>query len=269
MDNKPIGFVFLEAMESNPETVKVISDTEDKRRLVAEGEVQTAEEENRNTRTYLNPDLHREITCPRTVELLAAGMMRGEAGHPLSNDVTRQQTIDPANVCVKYLKFWMDGNHVMAHFRGTNNALGEAFDQDLRDGDKPSFSLRALGTLESIKGRNIVRDLRMITYDCVIYPSHPGAYTHRIVTESAQMSNPNNNGIMLPITNEEIISYIKSESTNLSNVLRQVDTFYESVSVVNNGSNVRLVAKNGDVFIINLESYIQNEIQAYASKYLI
>lgn len=268
-----IGYVILEAFDT-PSEAKIIS--ENSKRVIAEGCTQTAEEENRNGRCYLTQDLLRELTCSRTIELLNAGYMRGESGHPCDPSIIRQQTVQPDNCCVKYLKFWMDGPIVMSQFQGTNNSLGEAFDMDLRDGDKPAFSLRALGTLKNMRGRNVVENLKMITYDHVIYPSHPGAYTSRLVTESVNIAKSkgtdttplmeqsvNKNGLIIPITNEAVMSYIKNESANISNIINQFEMMYESMNLVRGGTSVQLVSKSGDIFIVNLESHIQNEIQDY------
>lgn len=268
MANMPIGYVILESAPIEIPSAKVISSTSDKR-VVGEGIIQTAEEENRNGRCYLQHDLLREIQSPRTIELLSTGNMIAENGHPMDTSMVRQQTIDPNNGVARFLKIWMDGNNVMAHFKGTNNAKGEEFDQDLREGFLPSWSLRALGSLESINGRNIVENLRVITWDRVIYPSHPHAYTTKLVTESAEYVNEfgtidhmNKNGKLIPITNESVLSYIKTESANIKSLIGQIDFMYESASVINS-NRVRLVAKNGDIFVVNLESHIANEIESY------
>ena len=102
----------------------------------------------------------------------------------------------------------------------------------------------------------------------MIYPSHPHAYTTRLVTESADIvaekhiNNINKNGKLIPITNESVISYIKSESGRIKSLIEQVDFMYESTEVLN-GNKVRLVAKNGDIFVVNLENHIANEIEKY------
>ena len=167
MHNKPtIGFVILESAPIAVPQAKVISDTG--KRVIGEGIIQTAEEENRNGRCYLQPDLLREINCARTVELLSTGNMLSEHGHPMDTSMMRQQNIDPNNTVARFTKIWMDGNNVMAQFKGTNSAIGEEFDQDLREGVLPSWSLRALGSLENIHGRNVVKNLRVITWDRVI-----------------------------------------------------------------------------------------------------
>lgn len=262
-----IGYVILESAPIEIPDAKVITDTG--KRVTGEGIIQTAEEENRNGRCYLHQDLLREIGCPRTIELLSTGNMLSENGHPMDTSMVRQQTIDPNNTVARFTKIWMDGNNVMAHFKGTNNHLGEEFDQDLREGIRPSWSLRALGSLSNKGGRNIVENLRVITWDRVIYPSHPHAYTTGLVTESATVraaeahhNNMNKNGMLIPITNESVLSYIKSESANISSLISQIDFMYESAKLIT-PSQVQLVAKTGDVFVVNLERHISNEIQNY------
>lgn len=270
MAKKPtIGFVILESAPVEIPEAKVISDSG--KRVIGEGIIQTAEEENRNGRCYLQPDLLREINCARTKELLGTGNMLSENGHPMDTSMMRQQTIDPNNTVARFTKIWMDGNNVMAQFKGTNSAIGEEFDQDLREGILPSWSLRALGSLENIQGRNVVKNLRVITWDRVIYPSHPHAYTTRLVTESAgtcvdpakHIENINKNGHLIPITNDSVMSYIKNESANIKSLINQIDFMYESAALVNGGNSVRLVAKTGDIFVVNLENHIANEIEGF------
>lgn len=274
-NNMPIGYVILESAPIEVPEAKIITDNG--KRVIGEGIIQTAEEENRNGRCYLHSDLLREINCARTMELLSTGNMLSENGHPLDSNMVRQQTIDPNNTVARFLKIWMDGNNVMAQFKGTNNDKGEEFDQDLREGVLPSWSLRALGSLTNNGGRNIVENLRVVTWDRVIYPSHPHAYTTRLVTESTSLSiaekaaidrlnHMNENGALIPITNEAVLSYIKNESASIKSLLNQIDFMYESTTLLP-GNKVQLVAKNGDIFVINLESHIANEIQAYCLKH--
>ena len=154
-------------------------------RVLAEGCVQEANMKNRNGRFYDSRDLFPELVAPRQLELLRTGNMRGENGHPISKDLTRQQTIDPNNCVVVYTKFWTDGDLVMANYFGTYNSLGEEFDKELRNGMSPSFSLRALGTIKNTGRGAEVKGIKLITYDRVIYPSHDKAYTHKLVSESA------------------------------------------------------------------------------------
>ena len=273
--NIKIGHIILEDTMT-PTDIKVVGETND--RVIAEACLQEAEEENRNGRCYLTEDLTREQQCKRTRELLAAGYMLGEAGHPTDTSIIRQQTIAPDNTAVRYLKYWMDGPKWMAHYQGTYNSLGEAVDKDLRHGYKPAFSMRALGSLENINGRNVVRDLKYITHDFVIFPSHPGAYTTGLVTESATNNDSKFNAIfeqsvkkglytrkssITPIYNDQVIAYIKSESSNIKSVLEQFDMLYEDIRLNDLGNKVIMKAKTGDTFVVNLEQYVQNEIFSF------
>ena len=85
-----------------------------------------------------------------------------------------------------------------------------------------------------------------------------------IVSESAEVGyEKNDKGLFVPIYNEQVNKYIQQESYNLKSVLESFDMLYESIEVVNNGKQVRVIDKEGSIFMINLESYIQNEIMNY------
>ena len=282
---KNIGHVILEDSYV-PSDVKLIERRNGK--PIGEACLQEAEEENRNGRWYITADLVREQNCARTKELLAAGYMLGEAGHPTDSSIIRQQTIDPKETAVRYFKFWMEGPKWMAHYTGTNNSYGEAVCKDLEEGCKPAFSMRSLGTLQQLNGHNTVRDLKYITHDFVIFPSHPGAYTTKLVTESAgngtaqkafntyfeaavyskRKTKARNESAIIPIYNEDVISYIKQESANLNSIIEQFQVFYESIEMAPNRNAVIMTSKNGDKFYVNLETYIKNDIEDYCSKFL-
>jgi hypothetical protein len=224
------------------------------------------------------------------MELLEAGYMRGEMGHPLSTELVRQQTIDDTRTCVQFLKFWTEGKDVWARYRGTNNAFGNAINEDLADGCKPAFSLRALGNLVKTPRGSEVHNLRMITYDCVIFPSHPGAYTQRVlssVNESAMLSDEkshlqiaaesagidyyydvlhHNEDKVEPFYNSSVINYVKSESANFKFLKECFDFAYDNISVDKSGTKVLLTTKEGEHLVVNIESYIYDELSRYNNK---
>ena len=76
----------------------------------------------------------------------------------------------------------------------------------------------------------------------------------------------NESGLLIPIDNPDILSYIKQESATIKSLTDQIDFQYESSKVINNGRDMQLVAKNGDTFIVNLEAQISREIYNYCSK---
>lgn len=266
-----LGYVIIETATTSdasdlPET-KLIKKRDDGR-VLAEGVLQEANMKNRNGRWYDSRDLFPELIAPRQQELLRTGNMRGENGHPLSKDLVRQQTIDPNNTVCIYTKFWTEGNFVMGQFFGTYNDKGEEFNTELENGMLPSFSLRALGTIQNTGRGAEVKGIKIITYDRVIYPSHDKAYTRGLVQEGSLLVPEGNNlvleesdaGLVIPITNDEVINYINSQSLNIKQIRESFDLLYDDIKLVKNKSQVQLTDKAGGIFVVNLESYIHNEI---------
>ena len=273
MNNQVIGNIILERA-SAPIDVNVIAEHNGK--VEATGIIQDADSENRNGRIYEEKDLKPEVYSDRIQkELIPTGNMRGHDGHPSSSELSVQSVIDPKLCSVQFTKIWMEGKDVHANYKGTNNDLGRAFNADLLEGCKPSFSLRALGSVDRERnGKCYVRNIRIITWDRVIFPSHKRAYTTGFVTpktegaitESANMYNTdaiNENGILIPVVNQQVVDYIKTESANVKSILNTFDTLYETAIICNGGKNVQLQTVNGDRIVINLEQYIQDEIMNY------
>ena len=283
-----IGYILNESSVCM-ESVDIREDKNDRTRVTGMGTLQTGNEKNRNGRIYRTADLAKEIAAPRQQELLAAKQMCGEAGHPIGADASslvRQQTIDPTKICVRYLNLWMEGDNVMGTFQGTNNALGEAFDKDLRQGVLPAFSLRALGTISSTPQGAVVENLKMITYDYVIYPSHPHAYTKGIINESAGIANVaksnfvmnssmdgtrsfikefSNKDVVDAITSmrESAVDYIKDKSHNFKLLQECYDmTNYDTIDIIS-PHKIALTEAGKNTIVMNVEDYIANEIQNY------
>lgn len=283
MDAKNIGYYILnEAANPDLADAKVVSYSKVGNHVIAEGNLQEVGVKNRNGRIYLKEDLEPELHAPRQKELFAAKQMKGEMGHPdpSKGGLSRQQTIDPTMTCVQFLdEFWMEGDIVRGRFKGTNNQLGEYFNADILEGAKPAFSLRALGSIESKGGQSYVKNLKLITYDHVIYPSHKPAYMTNIVSatnESASLIAESSNifvvdedysGLAVPITQKKVIEYVKEESKNLKQVIDTLELVYENIRLADNGNQVILEHVNGDKFIVNLESYIRNDIMDFCANY--
>ena len=277
--NENIGYVVIETATtiSDIQPAKIIREDKKCNRVIAQGTLQEANEKNRNGRFYDSRDLFPQLTAPRTLELLNTGNLRAENGHPLSKELVRQQTIDPEKTVAIFLKLWTEGNFVKATFQGTNDARGEEFNKDLLCGFSPSWSLRALGTIQNTARGAEVKGIKVITWDRVIYPSHPRAYTDGIISESAGIGvnnesnvflEKNDQGILIPITNESVINYIKAESCNFKAIKESYDLLYDEIELINRGTQVKLTDKAGGIFVVNLESYIHDEIMNECLKHI-
>ena len=253
-------------------------------RITGYGVLQTGNVKNRNGRIYRTEDLAREIAAPRQQELLRTHTLCGHAGHPLSSELVVQQTIDPKLCCVRFLTLEMQGDDVVSTFQGTNNDLGEAFDKDLRDGVLPAFSLRALGTIKATPEGAMVENLKVITWDHVIFPSHVTAYTHGVLNESNSLLNDfkyepskdatksfikefTNEDVVAAMkaqhTNESAIGYIKDKSFNYHLLKEAFDmTKVDMVDLIS-PSKIALTESGNATIVMNVEDYIAKEIQNY------
>lgn len=249
-------------------------------KVVAECILQTADEKNRNGRYYAEEELFPQLTAPRTVELLSSGTLKAECGHPISKDLQRQSMIDDTKTCARFLKLWTEGKNIKAHVVGTNNELGRAFDLDLKEGVKPAWSLRALGSVEQTRRGCEVKNIRLITWDNVIYPSHPGAYTQGLVSESASLLSEATTidqkyivegniampteAMIIPLSNKNVINFIKNESANIKFVKECFDFAFTGIQLSENKSQVHLTTKEGEHLAINLENYVATELMKYS-----
>ena len=272
-NNNPclIGYMLSEARQQVEEYKQV---GEHNGKVIAEGYLQTdLNDKNRNGRIYGTPGIKKEVEGPRLRELIETGNLKGEDGHPTDQSMAVQQAINPKVASVKYLEVKMDGDNVYGKFCGTNTIYGKAFNEDLQDGELPSFSLRAVGTVYNRNGACYVENVHIVTWDRVYYPSHVRAYTKKILSEGAAIWLPEDrdmtmeNSIITPITNQSLTNFIKEESSNLKLVKENFDTLFESMSILNHGRQVQILTKSGDTLVISLESYVQNQIMDYCDNF--
>ena len=275
MPTKKIGSIILEGATTVEDTI--ISDGKSGK-LIGEGTLQDMDVENRNHRIYAKSDMVPEVNGPRLKELINARSLLSEWGHPLSDDLVRQQTIDPKLCCCRFNKVWVEGNLIKGQFEATNNDYGKAFDQDLREGVKPAFSLRALGSIENVNGKAYVKGVKIITWDTVIYPSHKAAYMDKIVTESAidgttihknQVVVPKNDpGRIITLNSTDaktVISRLQRESANLDKIVSTFDGIMDNITLLDENT-VMLTSRFGEKFVVNLENHIENLIMDYSMR---
>lgn len=262
---QPIGYMICETA-SEPTKPHIVDMANG--RVVIEAILQDMNVKNRNGRYYSDTELVPQLTCPRTLEFLEANGMPGEAGHPIVKDLGRQQTIDPLRVSHFITKLWRDGNDIKGRVRAARGEAGNIFNDNILDGIKVAFSLRALGTVMNTKNGAEVKNIKVITWDWVYYPSHKRAYQQTICTESALFGEQNicnspENGIFEPFTNEKVIKCIK-ESYNFNSILESFGSFYKDIKLIS-PNKVRLIDESGNMIITTLEDHVSNQIMNYCS----
>ena len=281
--DKPVAYIINESLE-DAISFDIVDENKTTGFVTAEGIIQQAGKMNRNRRYYTQEDLHKEIYSDRLRELITTGNFKGEAGHPLDMNLSRQQKVDPTLEQVWYTKVWMDGDYVKAQFRGTNNELGKAFNEDLKCGQKPSFSLRSLGSIRIVNGKSNVTNLRIITYDRVYYPSYDNAYTERIVSESTGCSSHsypyeeylNSMGnkqvieesadSIAPILNKDVTDLLLRESYSFNQICEDFSPIYKSIKLSDDKKKVVMVDESYNTIIVPIDRYVTNKIDEFCSR---
>lgn len=135
----------------------------------------------------------------------------GEYGHPLiekgMNELTRQMTIFPPNACWTIDKYWQEGNLLMGECTTLAGGYGDMVRDRILTNYPAMASSRAIGGTD--KSGNVLPGYTVITFDCVIRPSHKVAYmvkesekinefpiitpTKNTMSESVISINPENN----------------------------------------------------------------------------
>ena len=281
--DKPVAYIINESLE-DAISFDIVDENKTTGFVTAEGIIQQAGKMNRNRRYYTQEDLHKEIYSDRLRELITTGNFKGEAGHPLDMNLSRQQKVDPTLEQVWYTKVWMDGDYVKAQFRGTNNELGKAFNEDLKCGQKPSFSLRSLGSIRIVNGKSNVTNLRIITYDRVYYPSYDNAYTERIVSESTDykpsyypyeeyLNSMGNKQVIeesadsiAPILNKDVTDLLLRESYSFNQICEDFSPIYKSIKLSDDKKKVVMVDESYNTIIVPIDRYVTNKIDDFCSR---
>jgi hypothetical protein len=147
--------------------------------LYIKGPYMMAENYNRNNRLYKLDEMVKEVNRYRE-EMIKTNRSLGTLNHESSAEVN----LDRA--CHMVTELYQDGNIFYGKSKVLTTPCGQIVRSLIQDGVKVGMSSRALGQLEEASGgKNIVKDLRLISIDCVADPSFPKAFVNGIL-ESKQ-----------------------------------------------------------------------------------
>ena len=154
---------------------------------------------NRNRRAYDAENIRQCIESSDYIQsMLRQNSWVGELDHPQNPNTEQKLTVqrlanpDPSISSHYIRKPWFEGNILKAPIQtDSSNANGMNLAIKIVDGKIiPAFSARVLGELKNINGVPTVHVKRLITYDSVLYPSHPealGDIKQQQLMESAAM----------------------------------------------------------------------------------
>ena len=237
---------------------------------------------NRNGRRYMSEAMIPALNTPELRELMSAKRWFGELDHPVGKDVdvARIANIFQKNASHAILDIDVSSYGVDGWIETRPLGRGQEFAADILWGSEPSFSLRALASVEKRGGEQIIsRPPRIITYDAVILPSHKIAYRDKskpiyfgngqICRESVDYfedkTNTSNydrdftNDASMEIVNEALSDFIKLESTNIKMISSQQEVSLESVNVTKDGKSA-IIRDNDTTYIVKIEDKIRQSI---------
>lgn len=275
MSDKFLGYYIINETAAISEPLKPKFEIIDGR-VEFDTNLQDADSTNRNRRYYAREQLFPQLTSTRTSELLRTRNLFGESGHPTSKDINVQQTVNPNNRNHLILGLWADNMMVRGRIRAAATRVGDDFHRTIVDGTVPAFSLRALGSIENTKNGAEVRNLKLITYDFVIFPSHASAYgdTMKIgdsndtkiqIENSKIIIEESYSGFLVPVTEKAITKYITEQSKNIKHVIESFELLYDDITLLENKKYVKISLGESSM-IVPLESSVQNEIMDYCWK---
>lgn len=264
MKNKEMYLICEEAVD----TQFTLRETKPSGEVVIEAKLQDFFKRNRNGRIY-GEALKAALRTSELMELMNAKSWFGEAGHPADKELTRQVTIDPTLISHEIRSIWIDGDTLYAYIHTIPGRYGEQFKEMIKRGTKVAFSLRAVGNVRKLQDgtMEVVAPMRVVTYDWVILPSHQCAYQQKIVSESAIscIEDSYRNEVMQEsaIFEKINIGKVLSESKNVSEISKQLEFMYESITLSKDKTHAILKEKDGSATLyVKLEEYITNKINS-------
>lgn len=180
-----IGYMYI-AEQVSPEenTVSDLSYNDKAHALYAEFNtiLQSFNVINRNKRRYLAKNLAECLTTERIRSMLRTNAWYGEQDHPTQETENgkltpeRIKAIWMPNRSHKIMVPEVKGDMLYAKIQTASGTdVGRGMAMEIIQGLIPTFSCRAIATLEMIDGKPTVIVRLVITYDWVLYPSHPEA----------------------------------------------------------------------------------------------
>lgn len=234
--------------------------------------LQEFNKQNRNKRIYMKEAMIPSLQAPHIRELIEKKSWKGEAGHPLTNDVQRVLTVDPKLTSHKINNFWVEGNLLKGEVETLDDGhYGTQMTKNILQGMEPAFSLRALASLvKQPDGTALVKTrCHIVTYDWVILPSHNTAYRDQSkpIQKIVKSINDDGNTVtesLVPVIESQILDYIKMESHNVKLISNICEVAMESMTLSKDLKHV-ILKEGTNTYFVNIEEKIKRDIRRYMS----
>ena len=238
---------------------------------------------NRNHRYY---DGQNVIDCiykdPKIVDQLNNNGWFGEMDHPFAKkkgeELTPQRLSnpDPGNTSHKIMKPRLEGNLLKAHIQtdaGTDAGMNMA--KKIIQGLNAAFSARSIAELTNRGGKPYVMMKKLITYDWVLYPSHPEAHmTTNPVGQVKSLGSTTGINYDKPYTVEsvciplqEILAHVSSQSVNAQMVMESFELTPDNIIGCDASRRHFIIKDENNRIFANMEPEVHNKLNNILREY--
>jgi hypothetical protein len=252
-----------------------------------EAVLQTANEINRNTKYYSSEVLSEAINTPRIVELVKRNSFFGELSHPYERkNFQRSVEVLPNEVSHRICNPRMVDNKVVStiHTVAPRGSIVTSWVAD--EGSQLGHSMRGITPytytkISPVKHTIIKSPMSIITYDIVLYPSHPEALMvlgnspttedasedlSVFVVDSRLYTHEGNPFQSVPLVQKELVRYVSEESSAyqiLQNELGIAIDPHKPITKVPNRTMLECTLQGGALARIAFEEAVLTDIRSY------
>lgn len=220
---------------------------------------------NRNRRLWISKIMKQMLAEPHVNELLNAGGIPGENGHPVppTGQVTMERilTIDPNNMSHVIRSFEWIGEKLYGIIDTLDEGPGTPgykFMRNILQNIDPSFSLRSVvpqrknpdGSID-VTGKG-----RFVTFDRVILPSHDDAYIDKTIPVKNIIKADRFETVM-----ESYTDFVVESSDKVNRIIDKMEPVLESAMIDKNGV-LSVNTKEGRIFVAPETKY-RREISSF------
>lgn len=237
---------------------------------------------NRNKRSYMLDNVWDCLQQEKIQCLLRDGCWFGEFDHPTPEyqgqklSPERIQNVPPKYRTFKIMKPRKAGNILQGTIQTAQTDLGIGMGKEILCGWIPSFSLRAIASLKMINGKPVVVVRRVITYDCVWYPSHKVAHAitpavpHvkkiNAVTESAEdVIHRGMDTVIIPL--KEILESVGKNDVNTQVILESFDLPMESLTGFSEDHSKVIIKDEYNTIYANISPKTKKRVDDFFSSF--
>lgn len=170
----------------------------------------------------------------------------GEYGHPIiekgMNELARQMTIFPPNICWTIDRYWQEGNLLMAECTTISGGYGDLVRDRILTNYPAQASSRAIGGCD--KNGLVLPGYMPITFDCVSRPSHKIAYAvkgseriNEFPIQTGTQNTMSESAVGFDYNSESFKNFLLSESSTKQQISMLCDSMrldYDTMTLTEN-----------------------------------